>query len=155
MIAVMRFGMEAISSWQYPSVISEHHTSLMHWMRFAVVGCFAATLSLSIFHTFSIGWQSGEFPGHSRTSIPFDRIANLWPVSTCDTVLRPAWIYPCCVCPCAFPTCFVRLPGTAVHSLSYFSEETICMPALLMRWPPYHLAWTLDNNSQLGQRSGC
>ena len=32
------------------------------------VGCFSPILSLQIFHNFSIGLRSGQFPGHGRTS---------------------------------------------------------------------------------------
>ena len=35
---------------------------------FSDMRCFSATLSLRIFHKFSIGFKSGLFPGHGKTS---------------------------------------------------------------------------------------
>jgi len=36
-----------------------------------VVQSFLSSLVFTIFHKFSIGFKSGEFPGQSRTLVPF------------------------------------------------------------------------------------
>jgi len=68
-----RFGIDSISFRQSWAIFSlRNHMPIIASMSLVrVVQSFLSSLVFTILHKFSIGFKSGEFPGQSRTLIPF------------------------------------------------------------------------------------
>jgi hypothetical protein len=68
-----RFGIESVNFLHSSAEISRHHACLIQRTSSVMLfGCRRRTLRFKIIHRFSMGFRSGEFPGHSRIWIPFD-----------------------------------------------------------------------------------